>query len=810
MDQFEPYKPGQELVEGLLQGYDGVILGPGPGTPLNPKDIGIMQGIVNHGKIPLLGICLGFQVLCRQFGASVEKLQAPKHGRVVKLAHAGCDAFRNLPDSVHVTLYHSLRVKLNHPVERHGWISAVDSAWDASGACPDLLPLAWHCGENHDDAVLMAVRHRNLPFYGVQFHPESCASSDYCRDVIRNWATDVNTFNQSRLPLTKSLREGLSETECSVDDAKLIRDFLGPAVEQTDSYAFRVIDMERGLNAERINELVNLSDLPTVVLESDSRYSIISALSPSSLMVSYSLFSQELTLELLAQNGRECKYSDVPVERVWSEIRNHMGIRHMSRRGCAQACSGYRDSNENSSASERPEIPFWGGYVGFASYEMGLDFYDCTKLDLHPDSKDLAFLFVDRSVVIDKSKKKIYIQSLRCEDDQVGEWLDTIARKLEQCPSPPPAHAYASTGHLKEGHFINERKEIKRLVEAAQITMPDEEVYKEQIVKCQDYIREGDSYELCLTAETKVTLPACQSDETDVLRSWLLYKRLQQFNPGAFSGYARLAGVSIVSSSPECFMQWNRDFDFEMKPMKGTVRKTNEMTWEKARKILGTEKEMGENLMIADLIRHDLTEMLGSRSTKVEKLCEVEDHGRVYQMITHVKSRPLPYKVSFIAEHLGKRAGMVSPHDFEPLRSTLPPGSMTGAPKIRSCQILADIEGRQRGVYSGVMGYLDVGGGGSFSVIIRTAFSWYNKQSQEEIWRIGAGGAVTALSTPDGEWEEMLTKLNTVLEIFRPTVMEDIAEASEKTLCWIDNVTWHWAWKPDLPVLDIYMEQKMA
>jgi len=105
---------------------------------------------------------------------------------------------------------------------------------------------------------------------------------------------------------------------------------------------------------------------------------------------------------------------------------------------------------------------------------------------------------------------------------------------------------------------------------------------------------------------------------------------------------------------------------------------------------------------------------------------------------------------------------------FDVLAASLPPGSMTGAPKKRSCELLQEIEDEERGLYSGVVGYMDVGGRGDWSVSIRCMFRWEDEVSgkDEEVWRIGAGGAVTALSTPEGEREEMLTKLNGTLGLF--------------------------------------------
>lgn len=123
----------------------------------------------------------------------------------------------------------------------------------------------------------------------------------------------------------------------------------------------------------------------------------------------------------------------------------------------------------------------------------------------------------------------------------------------------------------------------------------------------------------------------------------------------------------------------------------------------------------------------------------------VEEYATVYQL------------VSVITGH--------AKHPVSVLAASLPPGSMTGAPKKRSCELLRSIEGtaHARGVYSGVIGFLDVGGGGDFSVAIRTAWRW---GGQEGVWRVGAGGAVTVLSEDQAEWEEMRAKRESVMGAF--------------------------------------------
>jgi para-aminobenzoate synthetase len=201
--------------------------------------------------------------------------------------------------------------------------------------------------------------------------------------------------------------------------------------------------------------------------------------------------------------------------------------------------------------------------------------------------------------------------------------------------------------------------------------------------------------------------------------------------------------------------------------MKGTVRKTAEIdTLDKAKRLLDVPKEKAENLMIVDLVRHDLHGICGSGNVQVPKLCVVEEYKSVFQMITVVEGEILSPALDQMHErHTG----------LDVLAASLPPGSMTGAPKKRSCEILQGLEKQERSLYSGVVGYLDVRGRGDWSVTIRSAFKWDDEDEPAEVnghpvqmerWRIGAGGAVTTLSTPVGERDEMLTKLRGTLGIF--------------------------------------------
>ncbi|HWO66697.1 MAG TPA: chorismate-binding protein, partial [Umezawaea sp.] len=130
-----------------LDGFDNVVISPGPGNPRNRVDFGLCQDVIAHARIPLLGVCLGHQGLCLEHGATVGLAPEPRHGRVDLVRHTGADLFDGVPSPFPVVRYHSLAV---------------------TDLPPELEPIAWS-----DDGVLMAVRHRTRPAWGVQFHPES-------------------------------------------------------------------------------------------------------------------------------------------------------------------------------------------------------------------------------------------------------------------------------------------------------------------------------------------------------------------------------------------------------------------------------------------------------------------------------------------------------------------------------------------------------------------------------------------------------------------------------------------------------------
>ncbi|PWY91588.1 para-aminobenzoate synthase PabaA [Aspergillus sclerotioniger CBS 115572] len=750
----------------FLQCFEAVVLGPGPGDPRIPADVGIMEDIWNLDStdmLPVFGICLGFQSLCLRHGAPIRRLPHPFHGQVRRVQTSQTDIFDRIQD-LEITLYHSLYAQLESIHDDHGNIRLVGPA------AQELSLLAWLSTEQHSSGdsirLPMAVRHQSRPFWGVQFHPESCKSDrEACSEILRKWwemALRYNKANRRCISpmLTNSLTQAPSDMTSLPDIAHTL---LNWSISSSNKSSFRHFHTKMP-DATALCETLNSPGSPVVLFKSNGRHSIISVPSPTSWRLEYFAQNERLVTEKLgyphAQTVAETRLS---VNRFWDVLRYLMDMRKVD--------SGSGD------------VPFWAGFLGYFSYEMGLACLARPKNDAHnfsggcssgdgtssEDPADASLLWTERSVILDHETGHVTIQSTLEADNLHNGWLDETLQLLQDSSS----HAMPKADNL-----TSDAKLLDSVLSQSVVQFPDEASYNKQFAACTAEMHAGESYELCLTCETTITLPSPENESDGIRLPWILYKRLQKYNPAAFSAFAKLGNVKIVSSSPECFLNWDRQSTLEMKPMKGTVRKSDGMTLAKAREILGSSKEVAENLMIADLIRHDLYGICGSRSVHVEKLLEVEDSGRVYSMITHIKGEVHSAQPGFAARDMPQlRSADMSAYGLTALQRCLPPGSMTGAPKERSCMHLSSIESRKRGVYSGVMGFLDLGGGGSFSVLIRSAFCSSPDHGDRQTWRIGAGGAVTVLSTAQGEWEEMLTKLNTVYGIFKPLGISGSADS---------------------------------
>jgi len=238
----------------------------------------------------------------------------------------------------------------------------------------------------------------------------------------------------------------------------------------------------------------------------------------------------------------------------------------------------------------------------------------------------------------------------------------------------------------------------------------------------------GDSYQLCFT------YPIVRRFAGDPLQ---VHAALRRENPAPFAAFLAGPFGAVVSSSPERFLRVDRSGCVEARPMKGTAaRPVDERARGlAARELAGSEKARAENLMIADLLRNDLGRVCRLGSVRAARPALLEEHATVLQLVSVIEGRLEPGRT---------RADL--------LASAFPPGSMTGAPKVRSIELLRALERWPRGPYGGALGYLAADGRTDLSVVIRSALLAGGAA------RVNVGGGIVWDSTPEGEFEESRIK----------------------------------------------------
>ena len=224
-----------------------------------------------------------------------------------------------------------------------------------------------------------------------------------------------------------------------------------------------------------------------------------------------------------------------------------------------------------------------------------------------------------------------------------------------------------------------------------------------------------------------------------------LYGRLRQRNPAPFAGYFDLGGFAVASASPEQFLRVAGG-EVRTRPIKGTRPRgaTPEEDCQQADALRASAKDRAENVMIVDLLRNDLGRVCAYGTVRVEAVCRLESYPTVHHLVSEVRGRLRPG---------------LGPVDL--LRAAFPGGSVTGAPKVRAMEVIAELEPVSRGAYCGSLGYVGFDGGMDTSILIRT-FTAGRGWAQFPV-----GGGVVADSTPEGEYAETLHKAEGLLRALR-------------------------------------------
>jgi len=356
-----------------------------------------------------------------------------------------------------------------------------------------------------------------------------------------------------------------------------------------------------------------------------------------------------------------------------------------------------------------------GGFVGYLGYECK---GDCGATNVHrSDMPDAALMFANRVVAVDHVRRRTHLVAISRGDEAEAErWLDEAQAAVEAAladPSTAPLPAPQSSEDEQQVSFRCGR---------------GREQYLADIARCQAELAAGESYEVCLTDQIS----------TDASPDpFGLYRTLRRSNPSPFAAYLKFGERVIVSSSPERFLSVDRERRVQARPIKGTISRHEDPVEDAARRtgLREDEKTKAEHLMIVDLLRNDLGRVCDVDSVRVPELMVVEPYATVHQVVSTIT---------------GDLEDDRSP--VECVRVCFPGGSMTGAPKERTMEIIDDIEDQARGVYSGAIGYFGLDGNTDLSIVIRTIVMRPGRTT------IGAGGAIVMQSDPEEEFEEILLK----------------------------------------------------
>ena len=367
-----------------------------------------------------------------------------------------------------------------------------------------------------------------------------------------------------------------------------------------------------------------------------------------------------------------------------------------------------------------------GGYVGYLGYELKAD---CGSTNVHSsDMPDAAMMLANRVVAVDHTKDLTYVFALcRGEDPEAELWLDATQDLIEEAIASPPAERPLAPPTQPGGHVAFKAGRGR-------------ERYLADIAKSKAEMLAGESYEVCLTDQFSTDASPEPFD---------LYRQLRRSNPSPFAAFLRFGENAVVSSSPERFISVDRDRKVMARPIKGTISRVDDPAEDAARvkELQGDEKTYAEHLMIVDLLRNDLGVVCDVDSVEVPDLMVIEPYATVHQMVSTI---------------VGRLEQERSP--VECVRATFPGGSMTGAPKERTMEIIDDLEEEARGVYSGSIGYFGADGSTDFNIVIRTIVMRPGRTT------IGAGGAIVMQSDADEEYEEILLKARAPMSAIARTV----------------------------------------
>jgi para-aminobenzoate synthetase len=531
----------------------------------------------------------------------------------------------------------------------------------------DLVALA-----QADDGTLMALRHRSRPLWGVQFHPESICA-EHGAQLIRRFIElspprlQARSGTPRRAASPKTLQPPRWRVHAQPLDA-----YVAP------EHAFQLLFAAR--------EHAFWLDSSCVPQAANAVSYIGDASGPHAEIVSYALADNEIVST--QRSGEQRLAGDV---------------------------LGYLQSRLDARRADTSAVPFdfAAGYVGYFGYELKNLLIEGGRERAR--TPDAAWLFADRVIAFDHREQRTWLLCFDAAEGLSAEnasWMRSTAELLANAHTEGSEAIPPQQGQVSDCHWRH-----------------DASSYRERIEQSLEAIRQGESYEICLTNQL---IARCS------LSPLHTYLALRRVNPAPYAALLRFGPLSVLCASPELFLHVTADGCVASKPIKGTAARNPDpvLDAQAATELASSVKSRAENLMIVDLVRNDLNRVCVAGSVQVPQLFAVESYPFVHQLVSTVIGTLRPQATA-----------------IDVVRATFPGGSMTGAPKQRTLQILEQLEQGPRGIYAGSLGYLGVSGAAKLNIVIRTLVV-----DGAEL-TIGTGGAIVALSDPATEIAETLLKM---------------------------------------------------
>jgi len=823
-----------------------IVISPGPGHPSNYSDVGICPEVLAYADewdLPVLGVCLGHQLLAHTYGAVVTRnIDGPVHGRLSEVIQTeedinvdGCGGLFEGLKRFDAVRYHSLSVtEIRRPIVPLAYCHSIDRREEDEG-----------------DIINMALKIKGKPFYGVQFHPESVGMEEAGRKILTNFRHITALHWQKNLPQGGHSGQ-MNDKDIKINDSKLklsmasrMKTSMTPApstkgnnganppASKLDVHIYPIPPSRFPYHPPSSKDVFNIlyseQDVSFWLDSSSTSTSQKTGTKYQDVNARFSIMGDHNTMLRLFGNDDEGG-----ILQFWGDEDEDI-LTHLQKKLQRYRTNGYylmQDEHgehgtslqqgpyvsENTSLEENSALPFdyRGGYVGFLGYEVRYDVAEKMVGVDGPLQKPLAtnlgnkesslhvprssFLFADQSIVFDHKTGKIYLVGISRHDDLksynsiVGWMTGTVQKLVDLVPSmavqenvfiPPINGDYVrgkkkqtfgtnKSANLRNNHFpvhpLNMSSNSTFLLNRSATT------YQQDIERCNDLINQGETYEVCLTNKL-----VASNLRIDPHRA---YSRLRESNAAPFSAYLqfdierrllrrkssgnivenyslrhndcspRTSSFALCCSSPERFLSISSTGMMESKPIKGTVTRgrTPEKDASLAQSLFRSVKDRAENLMIADLVRNDMGRVASAASVHVPSLMQVESFATVHQLVSTVRGHLDSRHENFRSRRQGYDA-------IDAVRACFPGGSMTGAPKVRTMEIIDELEqGVPRGAYSGSLGYFSLNGAADLNIIIRTAVV-----TPEDV-SIGTGGAITTLSNSLDEYNEMMLKGWPVME----------------------------------------------